>query len=170
MTDDPESIKKNLARSGLYRLLSLGFGYPAAALRQEYQRSLDCIRNASVQASWEPVWSKLESDSAEDLEGEYLRLFATNVVCSPYESEQGAGPKDFTKARDLSDIQGFYQAFGFSLVASAGELGDHIRVELEFMSILCLKEAYFFLWGEGMDEAVAIVRDGQRLFLRDHLG
>lgn len=169
MDSDPRGIKSALARAGIYRLLSLGFGYPGAAVGEEFRLSRDCLRRAPITEGLRHLVENLDPRSPKDLEGEYLRLFDTRVACSSYESEYSSGAKAFTKSRDLADIQGYYAAFGFALAVAAGEFGDHICVELEFMSLLCLKEAYF-LNGGPPDEAAEIVKAGQQSFFRNHLG
>jgi TorA maturation chaperone TorD len=45
---------------------------------------------------------------------------------------------------------------------------DHIAAELEFMSVLALKEAYAL--SEGNADGVAVTRAAQVAFLTDHLG
>jgi DMSO reductase family type II enzyme chaperone len=160
-----------LGRAGLYRLVALGFAYPAADVAGEFLRILGLHRAA------EPVAHDLRMrlaalaeafDSAGALVAEYTRLFDRTVACSPYESENVGGMRTFTKSRDLADIQGFYKAFGLELGDDAAEMGDHIRVELEFLSTLALKEAYFR--EEGGGEGLEITREAQKSFLRDHAG
>jgi len=52
---------------------------------------------------------------------------------------------------------------------AAAERHDHLCIELEFMSVLAAKEAYAIQ--QNLDaEPLAIVRDAQRDFLREHLG
>ncbi len=72
------------------------------------------------------------------------------------------------KGQALADLLGFYQAFGFKPSEQVKELPDHIAVELEFMGLLLLKEAYALQ--EGWQEEGAICVDAERTFLTDHLG
>lgn len=66
----------------------------------------------------------------------------------------------------LSDIAGFYKAFGLS---PSEELPiDHLSVESEFMAQLLLREAYALT--NDNEEMREIVVDAERKFLRDHLG
>ena len=161
--------QRALARAGLYRLLALGYAYPAEPEIAEFRRVLQLHRDA------EPLAQDLrdtlarfpEADPAA-LEAEYTRLFDRAVACSPYESDNVGGMRAFTKARDLADVQGFYRAFGMELGNAATDMGDHVRVELEFMSVLALKEAYFR--DGGYDEAADLVIEAQQSFLREHLG
>jgi TorA maturation chaperone TorD len=69
----------------------------------------------------------------------------------------------------LSDLAAFFAAFGLELAPDAAERIDHISIELEFMSVLAAKEAHALEHGSDAD-ALAIVREAQRKFLREHLG
>lgn len=68
----------------------------------------------------------------------------------------------------MADVAGFYRAFGFALGQVVRERPDHVAVELEFMHVLALKEAY--AWHVGEPEHAAICVDAQQKFLQDHLG
>ena len=103
----------------------------------------------------------------EGLEGEYNRLFRTELACTPYETEYDP-LCSMRKGQELSDILGFYTAFGLRLSDDVKELPDHIAVELEFMSLLHLKEAYAIQ--NGWEDEVAICLEAQGKFLKDHLG
>jgi nitrate reductase assembly molybdenum cofactor insertion protein NarJ len=47
------------------------------------------------------------------------------------------------KATELSDIAGFYRAFGFEMNQEGDrDMVDHISVELEFYSLLMMKYLY----------------------------
>lgn len=168
-----------LARAGQYRLLALGFAYPETGVLGEFRRVLELHARAEgnsdgivgphlaeFRAALRPAQEAQEAQEA--LEAEYTRLFDRTIACSPYESENVGGMRAFTKSRDLADVQGFYKAFGLDLGPEAAEMGDHIRVELEFLSTLALKEAYFR--EEGADEALEITMEAQVAFLRDHVG
>jgi DMSO reductase family type II enzyme chaperone len=161
--------QRALARAGLYRLLALGFAYPAEPELAEFRRVLTLHIGAEPQAhDLRSTLAQFPEAEPAVLEGEYTRLFDRTVACSPHESDNVGGMRAFTKARDLADVQGFYRAFGMQLGPAATEMGDHIRVELEFMSVLALKEAYFR--DGGYDEAAELVIEAQHAFLREHLG
>lgn len=169
MPDPNYPIARDLARSGLYRLLALGFRYPEPGSVAEFQRVRDLLR----EGSW--PFPHLERDvpplampPADELSGDYLRLFDRKVECSPYESEYGMGNRAFTKSRDLADIAGFYKAFGLDLGEQTTDLYDHVAVELEFMSVLALKEAY--ARHEGHEDGLDVTRGAAASFLREHLG
>jgi len=165
----PDAMRTALARAGLYRLLSLGFTYPEAGVHEEFGRVLGLhLLEAHPEGPVRDALQALAEASAEDLAEAYLQLFDRQVVCSPYESEYGSGDKSFTKSRDLADIAGFYKAFGLDLKEGAAEPCDHIRIELEFMSVLALKEAYFLESGDR--EGLEVTIEAQQSFLKAHLG
>jgi TorA maturation chaperone TorD len=72
------------------------------------------------------------------------------------------------QSQELADISAFYRAFGLE-ISEGTERHDHISVELEFMGYLFFKEAYGKEKGHSA-EKVALVQDGQRRFLKEHIG
>lgn len=167
-------IQEVVSRSAVYKTLSLGFSLPAAKV-------LDFIKNRlspgfEEAAKFLPCGCELKDavaplrealDELNGIEGEYHRLFTTGLVCSPYESEHDA-MKGIRKGQQLADILGFYQAFGFRSSERLKEFPDHIAVELEFMSLLLLKEVYARL--HASQEQVDLCADAEKKFLQDHLG
>jgi DMSO reductase family type II enzyme chaperone len=100
------------------------------------------------------------------LQAEYRRTFgAAGSLC--YETEYGL-PHEYRQSQELADINGFYRAFGFTIGGRVRERPDHVAVELEFMGILALKEAYTA--NNGPVEHFEVCLEAQRTFLRDHLG
>lgn len=167
-------VQEVLARSATYRILSLGFSYPGPEV-------LGFFKDGFARKLAEAV-SLLRGDEQSELagaveelngtvgclgesEGEYNRLFRTQLVCTCYETEYDP-MGSVRKGQELADILGFYSAFG--LRPSQKELPDHIGVELEFMSVLLQKEAYARL--NDWSEKVKICTDARRKFLREHLG
>ncbi len=104
-----------------------------------------------------------------DLEGlQHEHRMAFGLVGSLcYETEYGL-PHEFRQSQELADLAGFYNAFGFALGGRVHERPDHLSVELEFMSILALKEAYAAV--KATPEQVEICLDAERKFLQEHLG
>lgn len=99
---------------------------------------------------------------------EFTRLFGhtSRGVVPPYETEYGAGGP-FFQPQEMSDISGFYNAFGLAHDPARHERVDHICCELEFMCFLCAKQAYAIKIGDGGGETETV--RAQRIFLRDHL-
>lgn len=102
----------------------------------------------------------------EDLQGEHRRCFGiVGSLC--YETELGL-PHEFRQSQEMADIAGFYRAFGFNVGGRVRERADHIATELEFLSVLALKEARAH--EQALLEHVEVCEDAQRKFLLDHVG
>lgn len=104
-----------------------------------------------------------------ELRSEYISIFDHAKSLTPlYETEYGRERTMF-KSNELSDISGFYHAFGFELDQnSTKEMLDHVSVELEFYSLLMMK--YLFLKQENSEQGIEIVQDGMKKFMNSHLG
>ncbi|HJN58048.1 MAG TPA: molecular chaperone TorD family protein [Nitrososphaerales archaeon] len=168
-------VKELLARSVIYRLLSLGFLYPTKdlvdTLRDEAHKA---DKEFNVYGQWATRLTKVfeecvDSKSISGLESDYSRLFEASVQtpCPPYESSYGS-VNTFGMTRQLADVAGFYRAFGLKLSSTKKEMPDHISAEMEFMHILTLKEAHATM--EGWTDKISVTRDAQKKFLLDHLG
>lgn len=111
-----------------------------------------------------------DDESLNDLRSEYIDLFDRSKELNPlYETEYGRERAMF-KANELSDISGFYKAFGFNMDGEelTKEMPDHLSVEFEFYSLLVMKYAHLEALADR--EGCDIVLDAQRKFLKDHLG
>ena len=99
-----------------------------------------------------------------DWQWEYTRLFDGHVACPINETAFVRRDKGVI----ISDICGFYRAFGFEPNNKSGEKADHLVCELEFIAVLLvmLGEA------ERADDTsnATIVESALRSFLSDHLG
>ena len=157
-----------LTRAGVYRLLAAAFAYPepaglaavaalaAGASAPEIRGALDDLARAAGEAD------------AAALAQEYVFLFDRGARCPPYEGAWGDGPQLAGKAALLADIAGFYAAFGLRPSEAQPEMEDHVAVECEFMSALCLKQAYALAQGE--DEGHDVTRRAAAAFVAEHLG
>lgn len=173
----------HLARSAAYGLLAEGFRYPE---REGWARLHDRSRWAgwpeqlagaepSVRGTLRTVQERLFSPDPERggvtfdavREG-HARLFGHTVKgpCPMYELEFGGG-EIFQRSAELSDLKGFYEAFGLVLGTEEHERPDHLSVEMEFLAILAAKAAY----AEEQDnaEGAEILAEAHRKFLEDHL-
>ncbi len=165
-----------LARSAVYRFLSLAFCPPAedlSALRAEgaaLGQALDGLRDASDGGgvAAEDLLRVLQDADGAALRAGYHHVFGhqASADCPLYETPYVAA-EIFQQAQHLADIAGFYRAFGLEAAEDAGERADHIGLELEFMGALAYREAYALVH-HGPAE-VALLREAQRAFLRDHL-
>lgn len=165
-----EAVGRALARASVYRVLGGVFAYPEPG----FVSALPAVAEAAGAAAPPPVRGALERLAAAAREAEaaslaavYVATFDRQVACSPHEGGYGA-PQVAGKAAQLADIAGFYAAFGLAPGGGRAELEDHIAAELEFMSVLALKEAAALAGGE--DEHAEVTRAAATSFLRDHLG
>jgi TorA maturation chaperone TorD len=167
-------VEQALARAGVYRLLGRTFGYPTPEVVREVGELAARIAQAP---GTEPVLVEGLTRLAEAaravepmaLAGEYVLLFDRQVPCSPYEGAyEPMAPMAAGKSAQLADVAGFYAAFGMTPAAGQPDVEDHVAVELEFMSVLALREAYAL--ADGSREGQEVVRAAQVTFLTDHLG
>lgn len=116
------------------------------------------------------ILRKTSAENLMDLQSEYISIFDSGRDSNPiYETEYDRR-RALAKGSELSDIAGFYQAFGFTLDQSAEgmEMLDHVGIELEFYSLMLMKQIHLI---EAKDqEGVEIVEDGRKKFLETHLG
>ena len=103
----------------------------------------------------------------ESLRAEHARLFVLpGTPLRPYESVQRGEERLWGEATVA--VQQAYGEAGFILEPGAGQVPDHLAVELEFMSQLALQEAE--KCETGMSQEAEALRESQRSFLREHLG
>jgi TorA maturation chaperone TorD len=157
-----QPVEELEARAAAYQLYSLAFREPSPGRVEERQ--------------WGEVYTALPGGEGlprppalpEDLDGELRRVFGHNLSpdCPPYETHYGQGGV-FRKTQELSDIAGFYRAFGVE-AAQRDRRPDHLPVELEFVSLLCVKQARAVSHGKA--DRARLCREARARFLRDHLG
>lgn len=104
-----------------------------------------------------------EFESNRGIIEEYSMLFEHGKI-SLYESDYVFDVKSPNKLYLKADVSGFYKACGMRVVK---EMPDHISVELEFLSLLCFKEAYAVMNNQA--ENADISRDLRNRFIKDHL-
>jgi TorA maturation chaperone TorD len=124
----------------------LGFAEPLATLRQ---------------------LSELSRRDPEAIRDEHVRLFVKGDA-APYETSYDAlpsGPQRFGGPQQLADIAGFYSAFGFQV---ARERPDHVAAEMEYVALLCVKEAFARLARE--DDGAVVCAEARGKFIAEHLG
>jgi DMSO reductase family type II enzyme chaperone len=173
---DGAAAARALARSGIYRALAEAFRYPLGEDARAFERTLDRAREGAagvvgpeVAAALAALAEAARGATPERRREEHVATFGhvTLPDCPLYET--ACGPTDaFRQPQTLADLNGFYRAFGVEVAAGAGERGDHLAVELEFMHYLAYREAYA-LEHHG-DAEVGLIRDAQRRFLEAHLG
>jgi len=170
------SIATTKARAVFYQLLSAGFAYPQKAISLHETQRIGVLAAVEIlNDHWLELCKKLfESNRRTDrtmIELEYNRLFAPlqSLHCPPYETVYTCPVSSAVRhSQELADIAGFYRAFGVGIDETAADRPDHLSLELEFMAVLCQKEAYALT--KGRADQVKICRDAQKEFLQDHLG
>lgn len=154
-----------LHRAQMYAFLSQVFLYPRENWLEDLQVPCGILEAFGLETS-SLFPGRFPQLTLEELQAEHRRVFGL-VGSQCYETEFGL-PHEFRQSQELADLAGFYQAFGFRMGGRVRERPDHIAVELEFMYLLCLKEAYAV--EHGTIEQVEIARNAQAAFLKDHLG
>jgi DMSO reductase family type II enzyme chaperone len=165
------AVERHLARATLYKLLSLSFRYPDEATFATLQNGLPaCEVAASVfdkelRADARAFASALDSTSQPEIAGDYARLFTFSASPDcPLNECAYSSRHTYQETQELADIAGFYRAFGVELSAARP---DDLAVELEFCSLLALKEAHAL---EASDRTHArLCRAALRDFLHDHV-
>jgi TorA maturation chaperone TorD len=164
----------HLARSAAYRLLSQATAYPTdevvAALGDEDLSQAQAaaeVLGETFSERLDAFEREAKAASADELRSQHGRIFShiLSLDCPPCETVYTAR-EIFEETDQLSDIAGFFRAFGLDLAER--ERPDHITVELEFMQLLTAKEAYAQLH-HGPEKA-RLCRVVQRKFMEDHLG
>ena len=175
-----EAVDLALCRSALYEGLALGFRAPTeeAVARLASGEGASALADAAavLDAAWGTGLADLARSlasprppSVESLEASHRRLFGHTArgIVPAYETEYGEDSV-FLPAQEMSDLAGFFRAFGLRLEPAEHERIDHLSCECEFLLFLTRKEAFACESGDGAmrDEC----RRAARLFLRDHLG
>ncbi len=175
MDTESSAIEQAHARATLYYHLAALFVYPDGALWesleefsvQDWQRIFSLLRWSDKGCA--RLQKRLRSVTQEQFLAEHLAIFGHTAAgeLRPYEAGYDTHHV-FQETQCLADIAGFYRAFGLEPCETRRERPDHIAVELEFMHVLSIKEAYALAQGWG--EKAGICREAQSAFLRDHLG
>ncbi len=163
-----------LFRGAVFQALALGFAYPSHAVLQQLKARWNVLLNGSrpwqagVRQPFLRTHKFLLCADGEALEPEYVRLFGPVARCPLHETAYGDAGRLLGRSAHLADIAGFYLAFELHPTAGDSHREDYIGLELEFMSLLAVKEAYAI--AEGWQEALEVTRTAQQRFVQDHLG
>ena len=167
-------ISDALLRAGIYQCLAGVFAYPDPALIESLTARWLTL------SKWHNFWSTemretisemhtaLQKADVSALAEEYIRLFGPAAYCPLTETSWGDSARLLGKPAQMADISGFYRAFNIHPCEGTETVPeDHLAMELEFMSVLCLKEAYAL--NAGLDDELDITLDAQKKFLGEHL-
>lgn len=165
-----DSINRELlVKADIYRLLTLAFSYPDSEAFEALKSISGDTDNSTVPLECREEFKALTDSAAAltaaEIEGEFSELFMTRMYCPPYETSYEK--HGFSRPETLADISAFYKAFGFS-ISGGEEMLDHIAVEMEFMSLLMLKESYAD--EQGLGDMTEICDSAKKKFLAEHMG
>jgi DMSO reductase family type II enzyme chaperone len=168
-----DESKELLAKARAYQLLSMGFMYPDSKWFQSFSEFLSSGKhqyNDTLSGMEQTIRDSINTNlDLKVMANEYHLLFTAGqaLETAPYETEYIPG-EVFAKTRELADIMGFYRAFGLDISPDLNERPDHVTVELQFMAMLYIKEAY--AWNTDSTQRVEVCIDARKKFLKDHLG
>lgn len=169
-----KQVSAVLFRGAVFQALALGFAYPSSDVLKELRTRWSALLKGSrpwpadVKEPFQRGSRLLLAADEEALEREHVRLFGPVARCPLHETAYDDAGRLLGRPASLADIAGFYQAFGFGPTTDNAHREDHIGLELEFMSLLTVKEAYAI--AEGWPEALEVTRKAQQQFVQDHLG
>jgi TorA maturation chaperone TorD len=170
-------INDELSRAALFRAVALGFAYPlpnhvanvdSTLADLQIPNSYRKLQQIKLAQAIRHVQQALKTVEECHLESEYLHLFLTKTVCSMNETAYGDGRSSLGRSSVLADVSGFYSAFGLQATEKAPNLPDHLCSELEFYSLLLIKQAY--AENQHWQEQRRITQRAAITFLREHLG
>ena len=170
---DEATAESLLARAALFRLIARGFSYPgdghAVAMRSE------CRRMAANGRLPERAVAQLRlaarawaGGGAAELASDYLRLFHGAGPVQLFETAYGDGRRLGGRSVEMADISGFYRAFGLEAAGPDRNRPDHLSAELEFLSLLLVKESYAV--SQNWRSRRAVTAAAIDAFLEYHLG
>ena len=175
-------LKKLLATSHMYRLLSFCFLYPSEEMQQALRDGSLASQMKTISQTL-PYASKIREEVVtfissltdnvskvrpSSIQTEYDVLFGQSeeLPCPPYETSYNT-EQIFSTSRKLADIAGFYRAFGLSTSGTWHDRVDHVAAELEFMHFLTFKEAHAI--ASGKQSEAQLTKDASLKFLKEHV-
>lgn len=162
------SKENAIRRAQLYGFLAEALLYPRQNWAEDENWTEEMVLVSAIIDQLDFVQEELDISriTLSELQAIHRHTFgAAGSLC--YETEYGL-PHEYRQSQEMADIAGFYQAFGFKTGGDVPERPDHVAVELEFMHVMALKEAYAL--ESGSTEHVEICVEAQAQFLKDHLG
>ncbi|MBI2119197.1 MAG: molecular chaperone TorD family protein [Elusimicrobia bacterium] len=154
-------LKEIKVRGVIYRLFAESFREPNPIFVMH--RELEMLLAELSNIGEIPLPPIPASDPSTEIHSVFGHNLSPDVP--PYETHYGRLDV-FRSTQKLANLSGFYRAFG--LEPQAGDRRpDHLPIELEFISFLCLKEA-LALEREELENS-EISRNARSKFLSEHL-
>jgi TorA maturation chaperone TorD len=171
-----QHIGELLRRAALFRAVALGFSYPFPGHVARLREALAALGEDSgptpsgmgINRALRAARREWNQTSETGLQAEYTRLFLGSAPCPPHQTAYGDGRRIAGRAAELADIAGFYRAFGLQTSAVDPDLPDHLCAEVEFYSLLLVKQAY--ATKKNWMGRRAVTEKALRAFLEHHLG
>ncbi|MBK7975546.1 MAG: molecular chaperone TorD family protein [Deltaproteobacteria bacterium] len=161
-----------LARAARLRTLAQLLDYPTL---DAAERALGALRDLTVAGAgmperlrrgFERIEAELATADLDRLAAEYVRLFGPIGRCALHGTAYGVAGRFCGRPAQLADIAGFYRAFGLEPSDRDAVPEDDLRLQLEFLSVLSIKEA----WARDrqLDDALTVTIETQRKFVAEH--
>ncbi|MFW6189493.1 MAG: TorD/DmsD family molecular chaperone [Planctomycetota bacterium] len=157
-----ESALVALGQGTVYAHLAQGFAFPRQPLMDLVREQME-PSDGPVGATLSSLREEARRAGLQQLRRGYMRVFDPKEPPFPLEAEHTC--ENFRqKVLLLSDLMGFYRAFGAEVRC---QRPDHVASELDFLYLLSLKEA--LARRDGDDQKVETTREARDKFLREHL-
>ncbi|MEO5333140.1 MAG: molecular chaperone TorD family protein [Magnetococcus sp. YQC-5] len=165
-----ERMQDLLQRGALFRFLAQGFSYPHPGHPEAVRQTMEAMQSVSLVQpdTWSMFREQWDLMDLSALQAEHCRLFQGRNVVSLHETSYGDARRIGGQVVELSDINGFYRAFGMQVSAENPDMPDHLCTELEFYSLLLVKQS--FALDNDWQEEEAVTADASRKFMEYHLG
>lgn len=151
----------------LWQLLSLSVSTPTAETLGEVDALAAALaERPHAPAELEALRTAIAASSPAAIAAAQQRLFGGTVAVAPYEGSYEDDP--FRQARQMSDVAGFYRAFGADAHGPAHERPDHAGCELEFLAFLGARR--LAAAASGHDAETDLCLEIEETFLREHAG
>ncbi len=151
----------------LWQLLSLAVATPTRETLEEVDAlAAALLERPDAPVQLESLRAAIAGSSATAVGAAQQRLFGGKVEVAPYEGSYEDDP--FRQARQMSDVAGFYRAFGAEAHGPAHERPDHAGCELEFLAFLGARRLAAV--EAGHDTEADLCLEIEETFLREHAG
>lgn len=160
-------IRFHFWRADVYRLLALSFDFPSRSVCEAVSEiAAELAESSFGDDTLRALLHDLSVQVTKGFnkrEGLYHHLFTTHVACPPCEGSY----QQVERGPIIGDVTAFYKAFKIKTVPGQGP-PDALKMELGFMSFMCLKQAQALQ--NNLKEELAVTVEAQKKFLKDHLG